>query len=125
MQRHCDALHQQNDDISYQSFVSVEAQMQDILDSHPELTMAHFLRMLNCVRVGERVGALENFHRYFDYAMIQERKDRLLWGTATANTTPNTTNTTPTAAEGAQNSTDTSPIPKIRRKTLYNIQPLY
>jgi len=59
----------------------MEAQIQEILEENPELILAHFLRFLNCALHGERVGAIEHFHRYFDYAMIQERKDRSLWGT--------------------------------------------
>lgn len=59
------------------SYEAMEAQIQEILREDPELTLAHFLRFLNDALHGERVGALESFHRYFDYAMIQERKFRL------------------------------------------------
>jgi hypothetical protein len=56
----------------------LELHLQHVLNENPELTLAHFARFLNCVNHDERVGALEHFHRYFDYAMIQERKDRLV-----------------------------------------------
>lgn len=56
----------------------MEAKIQHILRENPELTLAHYLRFLNDTMHGERVGALENFHRYFDYAMIQERKNRVI-----------------------------------------------
>ena len=70
----CHDLDQQMDN---GNFDEMESQLQDILRENPELTLAHYLRFLNCLNHGERVGALEHFHRYFDYAMIQERKDRL------------------------------------------------
>mmetsp|Transcript_5945 Transcript_5945/g.11240 ORF Transcript_5945/g.11240 Transcript_5945/m.11240 type:complete len:911 (+) Transcript_5945:88-2820(+) len=56
----------------------LELHLQNVLNENPELTLAHFARFLNCVNHDERVGSLEHFHRYFDYAMIQERKDRLV-----------------------------------------------
>ena len=71
----CLNLHKE---IGFLSYEAMEAQIQEILRENPELTLAHFLRFLNDAMHGERVGALESFHRYFDYAMIQERKYRLL-----------------------------------------------
>ncbi len=64
-------------DIGCMSYEAMEAEIQDILRENPELTLAHFLRFLNDSIHGERVGAIESFHQYFDYAMIQERKFRL------------------------------------------------
>ena len=74
MMQQCRELDQQIDSFN---FDEMELQLQDILSENPELTLAHFLRFLNCANHGERVGAHEHFHRYFDYAMIQERKHRL------------------------------------------------
>ena len=59
------------------SYVDMEAKIQELLKENPELTLAHFLRFLNDIMHGERAGALDSFHRYFDYAMIQNTKFRL------------------------------------------------
>jgi hypothetical protein len=57
------------------SFEKTEVEIRRILACNPELPLAHFLRFLNCLRHGERVGALDSLHQYFDYAMIKERKE--------------------------------------------------
>lgn len=74
MMQQCRELDQQIDTVD---FDERESQLQEILSENPELTLAHFLRFLNCANHRERIGAHEHFHRYFDYAMIQERKHRL------------------------------------------------
>eukprot|EP00978_Attheya_sp_CCMP212_P016649 scaffold43805_cov59-Attheya_sp.AAC.1 len=61
--------------IGIQSFEDTEMEITRVLGSYPELPAAHFLRFLNCMHHGERVGALDSLHRYFDYAMIHERKE--------------------------------------------------
>jgi len=66
------------------SYEQVEAEIQYILTQHPELPAAHFLRFLNCLHHGEHVGAIDSLHRYFDYAMIRERRDTLTMASATA-----------------------------------------
>ena len=70
----CHELDQNKSTIQYDA---MESQLHDILEENPELTLGHYLRFMNCANHGERVGALDHFHRYFDYAMIKERKDRL------------------------------------------------
>lgn len=70
----CHDLDSNKDTINHHE---LESQLHCILQENPELTLAHYLRFMNCAQYGERVGALEHFHRYFDYAMIQERKERL------------------------------------------------
>jgi len=57
------------------SYEETEQQVRRIMACDPELPAAHFLRFLNCLRHGERVGALNAMHQYFDYAMIKARKD--------------------------------------------------
>lgn len=39
-----------------------------------EIPAAHFLQFLQHLQCGSKVGALDALHRYFDYAMIAERK---------------------------------------------------
>jgi Anaphase-promoting complex subunit 5 len=53
------------------SFEELEVHLRYVLSSDPELPAAQFLRFLNCVKHGERVGAMDALHRYFDYAIIQ------------------------------------------------------
>lgn len=53
------------------SFESVELEIRSILEKDPELPAAYFLRFLNCLKHGERVGALDALHQYFDHAMVQ------------------------------------------------------
>ena len=66
------------------TYLQIEDALQPLLEDHPELTIAHSLRYQNCTSHNERVGALEHFHRYFDYSLIQERKERLLYPPANA-----------------------------------------
>ena len=54
-----------------ESFEEMEVKLRKVLDHDPELPAAHFLRFLNCIKHGERVGALDALHQYFDYAIIQ------------------------------------------------------
>jgi tetratricopeptide (TPR) repeat protein len=42
-----------------------------------EIPAAHFLQFLQQLQRGSRVGALDALHRYFDYAMIAERKSEV------------------------------------------------
>ncbi|KAL3811387.1 hypothetical protein ACHAXA_000466 [Cyclostephanos tholiformis] len=48
----------------------------DLLETHPECPSIHFLLFLSSLASGYRTKALESLHRYFDYAMIHERKER-------------------------------------------------
>jgi hypothetical protein len=52
------------------SFEEMEIYIRDMLQKDPELPAAYFLRYLNCVRHGERVGAIDSLHQYFDHAMV-------------------------------------------------------
>jgi tetratricopeptide (TPR) repeat protein len=53
------------------SFAEREVEIQRVLQQNPELPYAHFLRFLNCLQAGERVGAKDALHCYFDYQLIQ------------------------------------------------------
>ena len=57
------------------SFEETECEIRRVMACDPELPAAHFLRFLNNLKHGERVGALNALHQYFDYAMIKARKD--------------------------------------------------
>ena len=57
------------------SFAERELGIRRVLDQDPELPAAYFLRFLNCLQHGERVGALDALHQYFDHAMIQNQSD--------------------------------------------------
>mgnify|MGYP000151801787 CR=1 FL=1 len=48
----------------------------NLLETHPECPSLHFLLFLSSLVNGQRSAALESLHRYFDYAMIHERKER-------------------------------------------------
>ena len=41
----------------------------------PTLPPLHYARFLACLRNGERIGAVESLHRYFDYAVIAGRRE--------------------------------------------------
>jgi hypothetical protein len=56
--------------VDQSSYEEMEVEIQRVLQHNPELPYAHFLRFLNCVKHGERVGATDALHRYFDYALI-------------------------------------------------------
>jgi Anaphase-promoting complex subunit 5 len=53
------------------SFEDMELYIRGMIEKEPELPVAYFLRYLNCLRHGERVGALDALHQYFDHAMVQ------------------------------------------------------
>ena len=55
-----------------QSFEATEMEIRKLLEHEPELPAAYFLRYLNCLQHGERIGALDALHQYFDHAMIQQ-----------------------------------------------------
>eukprot|EP00986_Skeletonema_menzelii_P010784 scaffold5381_cov150-Skeletonema_menzelii.AAC.14 len=50
--------------------------MEDLQQTHPECPSISFFLFLSALAKGERTQALESLHRYFDYAMIHERKER-------------------------------------------------
>jgi len=58
------------------SFEEMEVYIRNMLKIDPELPAAHFLRYLNCLRHGERVGALDALHEYFDHSMVQHKGRR-------------------------------------------------
>lgn len=93
----------------------LELHLQHVLSENPELTLAHFARFLNCVNHDERVDSLEHFHRYFDYAMIQERKDRLMSpvvGPERGNATTNSNNNMNLNGDGNHQGTITRSLQK-------------
>jgi hypothetical protein len=47
-----------------------------ILEYHPELPSAHFLRFLHCLQTGERVGAVDTLHSFLDYSFIRSGSSR-------------------------------------------------
>ena len=51
-------------------------QTHNLLHTHPECPSLHFFLFLSSLANGDRSHALESLHRYFDYAMIHERKER-------------------------------------------------
>ncbi|KAL3774179.1 hypothetical protein ACHAW5_008526 [Stephanodiscus triporus] len=53
-----------------------ERRLYNLLETHPECPSIHFLEFLSSLASGYRTRALESLHRYFDYAMIHERKER-------------------------------------------------
>ena len=55
------------------SFEEMEIYIRSMLKNDPELPAAHFLRYLNCLRHGERVGALDAIHEYFDHSLVHSR----------------------------------------------------
>jgi len=50
--------------------------MEELQQTHPECPSISFFLFLSSLARGERTQALESLHRYFDYAMIHERKER-------------------------------------------------
>ncbi len=50
--------------------------MEELEQTHPECPSISFFLFLSSLAKGERTQALESLHRYFDYAMIHERKER-------------------------------------------------
>ena len=50
--------------------------MEELQQTHPECPSISFFLFLSSLAKGERRQALESLHRYFDYAMIHERKER-------------------------------------------------
>lgn len=50
--------------------------LHNLLETHPECPSLHFLLYLSSFANGHRCQAFESLHRYFDYAMIHERKER-------------------------------------------------
>ena len=63
----------------------------DLLQTHPETPSLHFLFFYSSLLQKERC-ALESLHRYFDYGLIHERKERV--ERSLAGTTPNVTSNT-------------------------------
>lgn len=49
----------------------------NLLETHPECPSVHFLLFKSFLANGYRTQALESFYRYFDYALIHERKERV------------------------------------------------
>lgn len=56
----------------YESTIEHLANMSQI---DPTLPKLHYAKFLACLRNGERIGAVESLHRYFDYAVIAGRKE--------------------------------------------------
>ena len=76
LREECISLAVQPNPLGLQDFHS---HLLKILEHNPELPSAHFLRFLNCLQSGERVGAVEALHQYMDYALIRETdRDEIL-----------------------------------------------
>ncbi|KAI2506648.1 Anaphase-promoting complex subunit 5 [Fragilaria crotonensis] len=58
-----------------QSPDDVRIQVEALLEQEHEIPAAHFLKFLTNIQRGNKTGALDALHQYFDYAMIAERKD--------------------------------------------------
>ena len=57
---------------------------------YPDLPVLHYMRFIMCLKRRDRSGTLEHFHRYFDYAVIYERR-RQAAQSSTANTITSST----------------------------------
>jgi tetratricopeptide (TPR) repeat protein len=55
------------------SYEETELEIRNVIQQHPELPAAYFLRFMNCVTHGERVGALDALHQYFDVCLCQHQ----------------------------------------------------
>jgi hypothetical protein len=68
----------------------------NLLDTHPETPSLHFLLYHTSLLQKEQCATLESLHRYFDYKMIHERKERVERSLAgvTTQSAPLNTNTT-------------------------------
>jgi tetratricopeptide (TPR) repeat protein len=80
------------------SFEEMEVYIRNMLKNNPELPAAHFLRYLNCLRHGERVGALDALHEYFDHSMVHHTNSRSVTSVDNNN---NNTNGTASASSSA------------------------
>lgn len=58
------------------SFEDIQLKLHRVLEHNPEIPSAHFLRFLHSWMTGERIGAVEALHQYFDYALLQEPKNQ-------------------------------------------------
>ena len=76
LRKECFHIHEVSCASQGETFEEMEFKLLKILKHNPELPAAHFLRFLNCVKHGERVGALDALHQYFDYAIIQSTKNK-------------------------------------------------
>jgi len=56
-------------------FESTIEHLASISQHDPTLPKLHYAKFLACLRSGERMGAVESLHRYFDYAVIAGRKE--------------------------------------------------
>ena len=65
--------HGQNRSTSHKQSTSTS---HNLLSTHPECPSIHFLLFYKSLISQERNSALESLHRYFDYGMIHERKER-------------------------------------------------
>ncbi|KAG7362789.1 anaphase-promoting complex subunit 5-domain containing protein [Nitzschia inconspicua] len=54
------------------TFEQMEVHIRKMLNKDPALPAAYFLRYLNCLRNGERVGALDALHQYFDNTLVHQ-----------------------------------------------------
>lgn len=55
----------------HQSFEAVELRVRATLEKNEDIPSAYFLRFLNCLHHGERVGAFDSLHQFFDHAMVK------------------------------------------------------
>jgi tetratricopeptide (TPR) repeat protein len=65
---------------------AMEERLQTLLKHNPELPSAHFLRFLHCLRTGERAGAIEAVHQYFDSVWLAQ--DSIKVSTSSEPSTP-------------------------------------
>jgi tetratricopeptide (TPR) repeat protein len=65
-------LHEQGSSTT-KSYEETELEIRSVIQQHAELPAAYFLRFMNCVTHGERVGALDALHQYFDVCLCQHQ----------------------------------------------------
>ena len=86
------------------SFEEMEVYIRNMLKNNPELPAAHFLRYLNCLRHGERVGALDALHEYFDHSMVQHTNSRSAASIDNSSNNNNNNNTNGSASASSSSS---------------------
>jgi tetratricopeptide (TPR) repeat protein len=70
-------LHEQggSSSMTTKSYEETELEIRNVIQQHSELPAAYFLRFMNCVTHGERVGALDALHQYFDVCLCQHHQE--------------------------------------------------
>ncbi|KAL7508460.1 hypothetical protein ACHAXN_005534, partial [Cyclotella atomus] len=95
----------------------------DLLQTHPETTSLHFLLFYTSLLQHERCATLESLHRYFDYGMIHERKERAERNLAGIITTGSTSATIGHTMPSGPNGGITTSVNNEQQRTAQMIRP--